>query len=263
MTTAAITYPYGGSQPLGNSSSFIEVADNDVLYRPIIPVGTVLDYVDPYYGGGRVIRLSVPKNTTAFRVGTLALAAAATNAGITSNFSYVPVPATASQNKPVFVSINAVPLNASFAQYAWFAINGTLPIWALAATAITDKMHISATAGAAFVTPTIGRLLIGLTPLVASSGTVVKQNVRTVSGSPLIYPANSDGWFVGQSVSGTGIATSLITAISAESANPTVTLALSSTASGSVAATATNNDTGNFFPICQFFPGITSQFLAT
>lgn len=252
MTTAAIQYPYAGTQPVGNSSSFIEVADNDVLYRPMIPLGTVVDFQDPYYGNGRAIRLCIPKNTTAIRVGALALAAAATNAGILSNYSFVICPVTAIQSRPVYVAMNNVALNASFAQYAWFAISGTLPVWCLSAVAITDRIWISATAGAGFVTLTIGRQIVGMFPVVASTGTVVKQNVRTVSGSPLIYPSNSDGWFVGQSVSGTGITTSLITAISGESAAPTVTLASNSSASGSVAATATNNDGTNFFPICQF-----------
>jgi len=261
MTTAALSYPLSGTPMIGNSSSFIEVADNDTLYRPIIPVGTVVAYNDPYYGTGTAIRLVVPKNTTAFRVGTLALAAAATNAGVLSNYSYVVVPVTASQNKPVFISLNAVPLNASFAQYAWFGVTGTSPVWGLSAIATTDKPHISATAGAVFATATAGRNLIGLTPVVASTGTVVKANVRIQAGSPLLQVSNSDGWFVGQSVSGTGITTSLITAISGDGL--TVTLASNSTVTGATSATATNNDATNFFPICQYANGVTAQFLAT
>lgn len=274
MTTAVIQFPYEGSQPVGNSSSFVEVADNDTLYRPIIPVGTVVPYnytsmngltangtATASYGGGAAIRLVVPKNTTAIKVGTLALAAGATNAGVLTNFSYVIVPVTASQNKPVFVALNAVPLNASFAQYAWFGVSGTGPIWALSATAITDKMHISATAGAAFVTATAGRLLIGLNPIVAATGTVIKLNVGIVSGSANLAVGDSDGLFIGQSVAGTGITTSLITAISAD--GRTVTLASNSTATGSTTATATNNDATNFFPICNYQNGITAQFLAT
>lgn len=263
MTTAAISYPFSGTPPLGNSGSFIEVADNDILYKPLVDPGTIVDFDDPFYGNGRVIRLAIPKNTTAIKVGTLAITATAANAGITTNFSYVILPSTASQNRPVYVSINAVPLNATAVQYAWFALAGTLPVWALAATATTDKMHISATAGAAFVTPTLGKLLIGLTPLVASTNTVVKTNARIVSGSPNILVNNSDGLFVGQSVSGTGITTSLIIAISAEGAGPIVTLASNATATGTVTATATSNDATNFFPICQFTNGITAQFLAT
>ena len=273
MTMAQISFPSEGSQPVGNSASIIEVADNDTLYRPLVPPGTEVLYnftsasgtpalgtASASFGGGRAIRLVVPKNTTAIKVGTLAIIANAANAGVTTNHSFVILPSTASQNKPVFVSLSAVPLNAGAAQYAWFGVTGTSPIWALAATATTDKMHISASPGAAFVTATIGKLLIGLTPIIASTGTVIKT-VNTVSGSANLTTSDSDGWFVGQSVSGTGITTSLINAISMD--GRTVTLASTSTATGSVVATATNNDATNFFPICNYQSGIVAQFLAT
>ncbi|CAB4188161.1 hypothetical protein UFOVP1165_54 [uncultured Caudovirales phage] len=274
MTMAQILYPSAGSQPVGNSSSIIEVADNDTLYRPLVPPGTVVGYnytsaqgtsgqgtASASYGSGTAIRLAIPKNTTAIKVGTLAITANAANAGITTNHSYVICPSTASQNRQVFVALNAVPLNASAVQYAWFGVTGTGPVWGLAATATTDKMHISATAGAVFVTATLGRLLIGLTPIIASTGTIIKSNVGIVSGSPNLAVSDADGLFVGQSVAGTGITTSLITAISAD--GRTVTLASNSTVTGSTTATATNNDATNFFPICTYQNGITAQFLAT
>lgn len=249
MTTAAIQYPLSGSAPIGNSGSFVDVADNDTLYRPNVPVGTIVHFNDPVYGGGSAIRLVIPKNTAAIRVGTLAIWSAATNAGVASNHSFVICPVTANQSRPVAVAMNNVPNNASFAQYAWFALSGTLPVWCLAATAITDKIWISATAGAGFVTLTAGRQIVGMFPTVASTSTTAKV-ARTVAGSPIIQVGNSDGWFVGGSVSGTGITTSLITAINADGTQ--VTLASNATATGSTTATQTNNDGTNFFPICQF-----------
>ena len=251
MTVAALQYPLAGSSIIGNSSSFVEVADNDVLYNPSIPVGTVVQFNDPYYGAGSAIRLCVPKNTTAIKVGTLATWAAGTNAGKTSNHSFVICPVTANLSKPVAVSINAVPLNANFAQYAWFALSGTFPVLATAATAVGAPLYISATAGAAFTTLTAGRQIVGACPVVAATGTVVKTAVVT-AGNPTITVSNSDGLFVGQIATGTGIAAlSLITAISADGTK--VTLAVNPTASGGgVAVTFTNNDTVSFFPIVQF-----------
>lgn len=254
MTVASSQYPLVGSATLGNSSSFIEVADNDTLYKPSIPVGTIVDFNDPYYGAIKAIRLCVPKNTAAIKVGTQAVYGSAINAGLSSNHSFVIVPVVANQNRPLAVAINAIPLNASFAQYAWFAVAGTLPVWALAATAINTPLYVSATAGAAFVTLTAGRQLVGVNPVVAATGTVVK-NANVVSGNPVITVPNSDGLFIGQIATGTGIAAaSLITAISADGTQ--VTLAANPTASGgSVSVTFTNNDAVNFFPICQFnFP---------
>jgi len=262
MTTAAISYPLSGTPPIGNSSGFIEVADNDTLYRPIVPVGTVMAYNHPVYGSGTAIRLAVPVNTTAITTGQLAIAAAATNAGILSNYSYVICPVTASQNKPVYIALNAIPNNTTAVQYAWFGVTGTSPVRSIVSTAITDKLHISGTAGTVFVTATLGRILIGLTPVVASTATFTVANVRTQAGSPNLGVTSSDGMFVGQSVSGTGITTSNITAISPD--GYTVTLASNSTITGSTTATVTMNGGGALhYPICQYSNGITAQFLAT
>jgi hypothetical protein len=250
MTVAAIQYPYAGSQVLGNFSSSIEVADNDTSYKPIIPVGTIVNFNDPYYGSGTAIRLCVPKNTTAIKVGTLSTWAAATNAGFASNYSFVILPVTANLSKPVAVAINAVPNNASFAQYAWFALSGTLPVWSLAATAVAAPLFISATAGAAFVTLTAGRQLVGMCPVVAATGTVVKAGSGQ-SGAFTIKVANTDGLFVGQVGSGTGVGTNtIITDLSADGTTVTVSVANSANISGNV--TFTNNDATNFFPIVQF-----------
>lgn len=252
MTIATTTYPLVGNAALGNSSSFVEVADNDTLYRPAIPVGTIVDFTDPYYGAIKAIRLCVPKNTAAITVGTQAVYAAATNAGVASNHSFVIVPVAANQNRPLAIAINAIPNNASFAQYAWFAVAGTLPVWALAATAVNAPLYVSATAGAAFVTLTAGRQLVGVNPVVAATATVTKT-ASIVTGSNVIQVANTDGLFVGQSTTGATAAASLITSIAAD--GKSLTLAANANATGSVTLTATNNDATNFFPICQFnFP---------
>ena len=252
MTVATIQYPLSGSAVLGNFSSSIEVADNDTSYKPIVPVGTIVDFNDPYYGAGKAIRLCVPKNTTAIKVGTLSTYAAGTNAGFLTNFSFVICPVTANLSKSVGVSINSIPNNASFAQYAWFALSGSLPVWALAATAVGAAQFISATAGATFVTVTAGRQIVGMCPVVAATATVTKT-ATYITGNPVISVTNSDGLFVGQSATGCTAAASLITDISADGTK--ITLAANANASGSGTVTFTNNDATNFFPIVQFnFP---------
>jgi nucleoid-associated protein YgaU len=140
-----------------------------------------------------------------------------------------------------------VPSNATFAQYAWFMLSGTGYVNATAAVAVAAPLYISATAGKAFTTLTAGRQLVNMCPVVAATGTIAKTAI-VQSGSPIIKVGNTDGWFVGGSVSGTGIATSLITNID-QAGN--VTLASNATASGTVTATQTANDGTNFFPIVQ------------
>lgn len=246
MTTATIQFPLAGSQSLGNVPSFVEVADNDTLYVPKIPVGTIVTFNDPFFGGGTAIRLAVPKST-AVGVGLVATWAQATNAGLASQYSYVVCPVTANLSKPVAVSLSSIPSNASFVQYAWFMLSGTGYVNATAAVAVAAPLFISATAGKAFTTLTAGRQLVNMCPVVAATGTIAKT-AQTLNGSPIIKVANTDGWFVGGSVSGTGITTSLITGIDVSG---NVTLASNSTATGSVTATQTANDATNFFPIVQ------------
>jgi hypothetical protein len=248
MTTAAALYPLAGVQTLGNVNNFVEQADNDTSYVPRIPVGTIGTFVDPWYGGIVAIRLCVPKNTTAIVPGTLATWGAGTNAGFLSNYSYVILPSTANLSKPVAVALQPVALVAGFAQYAWFAISGTARVLATVATAVNTPLFISATAGKAFVTLTAGKQLVNMNPVVAATETIAKV-AQTQNGSNIIKVANTDGWFVGGSVSGTGIVTSLITNID-QSGN--VTLASNSTATGSVTATQTANDGSSFFPTVQF-----------
>ena len=176
---------------------------------------------------------------------------AAANAGFTTNFSFVILPVTANLNKPIAVAMQPVPLNASFVQYAWFVVCGTFRVLSTVATAINTPLFISATAGKAFVTLTAGRQLVNMNPVVAATETIAKV-AQTLSGSNIIKVANTDGWFVGGSVSGTGIVTSLITNIDVAG---NVTLASNATATGSVTATQTANDGASFFPTVQMhFP---------
>lgn len=245
MTTSAIQYPLAGAQTLGNVNNFVEVADS-TTYVPRIPVGTIVTYNDPFFGGGTAIRLAIP-TSTAVPVGTVATWAQGTNGGFASQYSYVVCPVTANLSKPVAVCMQPVASNATFAQYAWFMLSGTGYVNATAAVAVAAPLYISATAGKAFTTLTAGRQLVNMCPVVAATGTIAKTAI-VHSGSPIIKVGNTDGWFVGGSVSGTGITTSLITNID-QAGN--VTLASNSTASGTVTATQTANDGTNFFPIVQ------------
>ena len=71
--------------------------------------------------------------------------------------------------------------------------------------------------------------------------TVAKANTTLQSGSTVYKVANTDGWFVGLPLSGTGVAaSSVITGIDPD--NRTVTVNNAATASGSVTVTGTYND---------------------
>ena len=238
MTTAAPQYPLLGVQPAGNSSVIgVEVASAASGYVPLIPVGTIVVFNDPYWNGIEVIRLQVP-TSTAVRVGTLST--------LTNTYGFVAVPNTALLGQSVAMSLNDIPSNASFVQYAWFVIAGRYPVLSTASVAADTAFGITGagTVGA----NTAGKEILNARIQLASTATVVKANTNTTSGSPTIRVSNTDGWFVGAALSGTGIPAS--TCIGSIDASGTIvgmvqtgtTTAQNATATGSVSVTATYND---------------------
>lgn len=231
MTAAASLTPTLGNQPIGNFNTAVEVATAASGYVPLIAVGTIMSIIDPFAGGAEVIRLKVPANTAAVPVG---------GAAIYDNvFAYTIAPNTANLGQPLAFSVNAVPLNAGFDQYAWFYISGTFPAFSGASVAANTATGI--TAAGTLGANSAGKQVLSARVQVAATRTVVKANANTTSGSTLLRVPNSDGWFVGLYLSGTGIqAATTVTAI--DSSGTLVTMSLAATATGSISATGTYNN---------------------
>lgn len=247
MTQAANLNGIIGTQPLSNSSGIaVEVADTATGYVPKIQVGTIVSFVDPYWGGLECIRLAIPVST-AVRVGSIST--------ITSTFSYVAVPNTAGLGQSVAVCASDVPSNATFVQYAWFVVAGRYPVLSGASVAADTAFGITAAGSAGAVAA--GKQLLNARVQVAATTTVIKT-AQTQSGSPYIKVSNPDGWFVGAALTGTSIpATTSIGAISTDGTVITMvdtgtTTTDNATASGSVSVTATYNDGTRFWNIATF-----------
>lgn len=237
MTQAAIISPYAGAQPVGNSNNTtngglaVEVATATSGYVPLIPVGTVVSVVDPYWGGLELIRLAIPTSTTAIVVGTLS--------SWDASFQYVITPNTANLGQSVGVAMSAVPLNATYVQYAWFVIGGKFPVLCGASVAADTAFGITAAGKGGAIAN--GKQILNARVRTAATATVAKANTVTVSGSNVFKVSNTDGWFVGLPLSGTGVAAStVITGIDPD--NRTVTVNNNATASGAVTVTGTYND---------------------
>ena len=248
MTTAAAISPLVGVQPFSNSSLIaVEVATSATGYQPLIPLGEMTDFVDPYWGGVRCIRLSIPVST-AVLVGNLST--------VTSAFGYVAVPNTANLGQNVAVAANSIPSNATFVQYAWFVVSGKYPVLSTASVAADTALGIAAAGQAGAISA--GKQLLSSRVQIAATTTVVKANTLTVNGSPNLRVSNSDGWFVGLALTGTGIPAS--TAIGSISADGTIigmvstgtTTAQNATATGAVSVTGTYNDATRFWNVATF-----------
>jgi hypothetical protein len=168
MTIAATVSALVGAQPLSNSSNIsVEVADATSGYVPKIPVGTIANFVDPYWGGLECIRLSIPVST-AVRVGTLST--------LTATGSFVAVPNTANLGQSVAVCASDVPSNATYVQYAWFVIAGRFPVLSGASVAADTAFGITAAGSAGAIAA--GKQILNARVQVAATTTVVKPTPR-------------------------------------------------------------------------------------
>lgn len=236
MTTAAQLTPMAGAQAIGNWNT------PDTTQRHVL--GTILSVVDPYWGGQELMYVQY-----SFTTGTPLRTGAVMAYDVASSYTATLVANTANLGKSVGFNLNSIPSgNATGTYYLWIVIGGSYVAWSSASVAADTAIGIVA-AGQAGAN-SAGKQLVNCRSTKPATTTVAKANTTTQNGSPILRVANTDGWFVGGSVSGTGITTSLITAIDPD--NRTVTLASNASATGAVTATLTNNDATNFFNVVTF-----------
>lgn len=226
MTSAAFGFPLLGSSAAGNW--FIP----DTTQRH--PLGAIATVNNPYWGGQDVIYLSNP-TTTALPVGACVTWDAANQA--------VAIPNVAGQGFPVAFAMNAFPSQTGVS-YGWFVVGGRYVTVGNAGVAVGVALGISAAGRTGAVTA--GKQILNARVVATSTATVVKPNVTVQSGSTILKAPNTDGWFVGLALTGTGIpVATTITAIDQD--DRTVTMNNAATISGSASITATYSDGTNFW----------------
>lgn len=221
MTEAASISPVIGRPSIGNW--FVP----DTTQR--LPLGTIMNVVDPYWGGMELMYVSFA-TSTAYTVGEPVV--------WSNTWSATGVPNTANLGQPIGLVLNAVASNASV-QYGWIVISGLFP--ALSNASVAANAQIGIAAAGALGAVANGKEILGAKVQAAATNTVAKTNAVTQNGSTILKVSNADGWFIGLPLSGTGIAASTtITAINPD--NRTVTMNNAATATGSVTVTGTYND---------------------
>lgn len=239
MTSSPGLYPLVGSQPAGNFNNAVEVASGSA-YVPLIPLGTKNLVNNPYWGGLELIRLQIPVST-AVSVGQAST--------VNNTFTYTALPNTANLGQNFCVSLNQVPSNATAVQYAWFVTSGRHPVFSTASVAADTAFGV--TAAGKFGAISNGKQVLSARIQAPATSTVVKT-ANLTGGQTFIKVSNTDGWFVGLPVTGTGIpASTTITTIDQD--DKTVTLSNAATLTQSSSVTATYNDGGsNFWNIAVF-----------
>lgn len=198
---------------------------------PLTPPGIFVTGVDPWWGAGEFLYGRASGAIRAFGL-CVVTPTFQTNA---YRYDLSEVPNTANLGRMLAVAMQAM----SAADFGWFCIAGLTPVDCTASVAADTTFGIAA-AGEGGAN-TAGKQILNARVIQAATATVVKANVQAASGSTVLQVSNSDGWFPGVFLSGTGIAAlTRVTTISPDGRTVNVSVATTAQVNGSVTATYNN-----------------------
>lgn len=209
---------------------------------PLTPPGQIVNAADPYWGAGEFVYGYAAGTIRAFGLCVLTPSLQAGPAQY--RFDATEAPNTANTGRPVAVAMQ--PMAAG--QLGWFCIGGIVPVNSSAAVASAAAIGVAA--AGQLGTNAAGKQLLNADCLGGSATTVVKANCTAPLGSTLLQVPNSDGWFPGVFLSGTGIAAAT-TVVSVDGSGRFVTLSAATTAVVAGSVTATYNNAAIFFNLVR------------
>jgi hypothetical protein len=152
------------------------------------------------------------------------------------DFNIVVNPVTANTGRPVYVALTSFAAGSTTRQGGWVLRSGIAPVsYSVAATA---GPVYQGTAGNATPTAANGLQINNSTCLIAAASAFTRAGCTTQNGGLFLKMPRVNGCFIGQAVSGTGIAASS-TVSSIDPGGLGVTLNNAMTATGTVTATFT------------------------
>ena len=230
-----------GIQHIDQTSS----AAPDTIAR-LPQVGSVMPAYDPYWGGGEFMYC---RFTAAVRAKGLVQLLPVFDATL-GRWVTEAAEAANTANSGRAVGVAVMPATAA-GQYGWVQVQGVTPVNSSAAVAADAVVGLAAVGQAG--ANSAGKQLLGVRSVGASTITSVKPSIGGVpnvgqAGSNLIQVTNTDGWFIGGFVSGTGIgAAAVVTAIDIN--EQIVTLSVVNTANVTGNVTFTYNNATIFFNV--------------
>lgn len=196
--------------------------------------GLVLPAVDNWFGAGEFIYARAAGSIRAF--GLCVVTPVFDSALNSWRYDVTEAPNTANLGRMLCVS----PQVLTSGSFAWFQISGLTPVNCQASVAADTTFGIAA-AGQGGAN-TAGKQVLNARIVAPGSTTVVKAGCNANNGSTVLQVPNSDGWFVGAYLSGTGIAAATVVS-SIDPSGRYVTLNNATTAAivgGSITATYNN-----------------------
>lgn len=156
---------------------------------PMMKPGTIVDAVDDVFG---VARFILAYGVASLQIGDV----------VSIGAGYATTRLAAAGKGICAVSMAA---NTDSTALSWFCVMGQVPIRAATMT-LGAILYSSATTGSLTSAVTAGQGVTGAHCVLAASGTVTTKTVHTVNGGYELSVPDLEGLYVGQSVSGTGIA---------------------------------------------------------
>lgn len=207
---------------------------------PRLPPGQLLTMVDNWWGTGEFI---YARANGAIRAMGLCVLTPVFDATLNSyRFDATEVPNTANLGRALCVSQAILAAG----QYGWFCVSGITPVSCTGSVAADTAFGInSAGQGGA---NSAGKQILNARVVAPATTTVVKTNCTAAAGSSQLQVQNSDGWFVGVYLSGTGIAAGT-TVVSIDPTGRFVTLSANTTAVVNGSVTATYNNGATFYNV--------------
>lgn len=202
--------------------------------------GLIYDAVDPYWGGGEFIY--VKANGAIRQFGLVVITQTFASGQVVYNATEVPN--TANLGRTLGVAM----VSASSGQFFWVCVGGVVPVNCSAAVAADTTFGIAA-AGQGGANAA-GKQILNARVVVASTNTVAKTGCTANNGSNRLLIPNSDGWFAGAYLSGTGIAAAT-TVTDIDPSGTIVTLSANTTAAVNGTVTATYNNGTVFYNVAH------------
>ncbi len=162
---------------------------------PLTPPGIFTQAVDPYWGAGEFIYARANGVIPAMSLVTF-LPSFQTNIW---RFDAIVAANTTLQGRMAGVALQVM----ASGDYGWFAISGLVPVASNASVA-ADTITGVAAAGQLGAN-TAGKALLNARVVAAATTTVIKTGATGLVGGVQIAVSNTDGWFPGVYLSGTGI----------------------------------------------------------
>lgn len=223
--------------PLGNQQlTPYNLPDTTARQAP----GLIVTAVDPYWGGGEFIYCKA--NGSIRQFGLVVFTPVVTSGQMVYNVTEVPN--TANLGRAVGVAMTI----ATSGQFIWVQVSGMVPVNCQAAVAADTTFGIAA-AGQGGAN-SAGKQVLGGRVTIASTATVAKTNCTNQSGSTRLLIPNSDGWFIGAYLSGTGVAAGA-TVTDIDPSGTIVTMSAVSTAAIAGTVTATYNNATVFYNVAH------------